>query len=74
MVVNEIRRIDSEYYKIITSWETIKTDINNEYLLMVSNNDDNAEQRKKLIDTTEVIIEKLKEQRVYIEFLSHQYN
>ena len=74
MVVNEIRRIDSEYYKIINSWETIKNDVSKEYDLMVLNNNEQAENRRKLIESTDSIVEKLKEQRVYIEFLSNQYN
>lgn len=66
--------IDSQFFKIIQSWELLEKPMKDEYDMMVKANDlEKAKIRENMLNTLEKIVEICKDQRVCLATVAKEY-
>ena len=67
--------IDSQFFKIIQSWELLEKPMKDEYDMMVKANDlEKAKIRENMLNTLEKIVEICKDQRVCLATVAKEYD
>ena len=74
-VVNTFVGIDSQFFKIIQSWELLEKPMKDEYEVMVRVNDlEKAKIRENMLNSLEKIVEICKDQRICMTNVAKAYN
>jgi hypothetical protein len=74
-VVNKFVGIDSQFFKIIQSWELLEKPMKDEYDMMVKTNDlEKAKIRENMLNSLEKIVEICKDQRICLATVAKEYN
>jgi hypothetical protein len=74
-VVNTFVGIDSQFFKIIQSWELLEKPMKDEYEVMVRVNDlEKAKIRENMLNSLEKIVEICKDQRICMTNVAKEYN
>ena len=67
--------IDSQFFKIIQSWELLEKPMKEEYDMMVAANDlEKAKIRENMLNSLEKIVEICKDQRICMATVAKEYN
>lgn len=67
--------IDSQFFKIIQSWEVLERPMKDEYDMMVAANDlEKAKIRENMLNTLGKIVEICKDQRICMATVAKEYN
>lgn len=73
--LNKFVDIDSQFFKIIQSWEVLEKQMKEEYNMMVAANDlDKAKIRENMLNSLEKIVEICKDQRICMATVAKEYN
>ena len=73
--LNKFVDIDSQFFKIIQSWELLEKPMKEEYNMMVAANDlEKAKIREDMLNSLEKIIEICKDQRICMANVAKEYN
>lgn len=74
-VLNEFVDIDSQFFKIIHSWELLEKPMKDEYEIMVKLNDlEKAKIRENMLNSLERIVEICKDQRICMATVAKEYS
>ena len=74
-VVNTFVGIDSQFFKIIQSWELLEKPMKDEYEVMVRVNDlEKAKIRENMLNSLEKIVEICRDQRICMTNVANEYN
>ena len=74
-VLNEFVDIDSQFFKIIHSWELLEKPMKDEYEMMVKSNDlEKAKIRENMLNSLERIVEICKDQRICMATVAKEYS
>jgi hypothetical protein len=74
-IVNTFVDIDSQFFKIIQSWELLEKPMKDEYEVMVRVNDlEKAKIRENMLNSLEKIVEICKDQRICMTNVAKEYN
>lgn len=73
--LNKFVDIDSQFFKIIQSWELLEKPMKEEYNMMVKTNDlEKAKIRENMLNSLEKIVEICKDQRICMATVAKEYN
>jgi peroxiredoxin family protein len=73
--LNKFVDIDSQFFKIVQSWELLEKPMKEEYDMMVAANDlEKAKIRENMLNSLEKIVEICKDQRVCMATVAKEYN
>ena len=74
-VLDEFVGIDSQFFKIIHSWEILEKPMKDEYEMMVKSNDlEKAKIRENMLNSLEKIVEICKDQRICMVTVANEYS
>lgn len=74
-VQDEFVGIDSQFFKIIQSWELLEKPMKDEYEMMVKSNDlEKAKIRENMLNSLERIVEICKDQRICMATVAKEYS
>lgn len=74
-VLDEFVGIDSQFFKIIHSWELLEKPMKDEYKMMVKSNDlEKAKIRENMLNSLERIVEICKDQRICMATVAKEYS
>lgn len=74
-VLDEFVGIDSQFFKIIHSWELLEKPMKDEYEMMVKSNDlEKAKIRENMLNSLERIVEICKDQRICMATVAKEYS
>lgn len=74
-VLDEFVDIDSQFFKIIHSWELLEKPMKDEYEMMVKSNDlEKAKIRENMLNSLERIVEICKDQRICMATVAKEYS
>ena len=74
-VIDEFVSIDSQFFKIISSWDMLEKPMKDEYEIMVKANDlEKAKIRENMLNSLEKIVEICKDQRICMATVAKEYS
>jgi len=74
-IVDQFVDIDSQFYKIIESWNLLEKPMKEEYELMVKSNDiEKAKIRETMLNSLEKIVEVCRDQRICLAHVAKEYS
>lgn len=74
-ILNKFVDIDSQFFKIVHSWELLEKPMKEEYDMMVAANDlEKAKIRENMLNSLEKIVEICKDQRICMAMVAKEYN